>query len=135
MNFDLIYQELKRDEGSRPDMYLDSEGIPTIGIGHNLQRPISPRAIRVIFDDDLTDALNDLDKQLPWWRNLSEPRQRVLANMCFNMGITRLLGFKKALHAAATGDFKTAAAEMLDSKWAKQVGDRAQRLADTMEEG
>jgi lysozyme len=136
MNFDLIYQELTRDEGRQLKMYSDSLGIQTIGIGHNLRdKPISERACRTIFDDDLNDSLEDLDKSLAWWRNLSEVRQRVLVNMCFNLGIHGLLEFRNMLNAALHGDFKTAAKEMLDSKWAKQVGARADRLARMMEEG
>lgn len=136
MDFDLITKELRRDEGEKLKMYLDSEGIATIGVGHNLKdKPISQRASRIILEDDLTDVLTDLDRSFPWWRNLSEVRQRVIVNMGFNLGIVRLSGFSKMLHAVNDGDFKTAAKEMLDSKWAQQVGARADRLAKMMEEG
>jgi len=136
MDFNLITQELRRDEGERLDMYFDSRGIPTIGIGHNLKdKPISQRASRVILEDDLTETITDLDKRLNWWRNLSESRQRVLVNMAFNLGIDGLLKFKNTLNAALHGDFKTAAKEMLNSEWATQVGARADRLAKMMEEG
>lgn len=136
MNFDLIYQELERDEGRKERMYLDSKGIATIGIGHNLRdKAISQRAIRVIFDDDLNDVLEDLDRSLSWWRNLSESRQRVIVNMCFNLGISRLLGFKQMLTAAKDGQYQTAAFEMKDSQWYLEVGARADRLIKMMEDG
>jgi lysozyme len=68
----------------------------------------------------------------PWWRNLDDNRQRILANMCFNLGYPRLSGFKNFLSALQVSDFEKAAVEMMDSKWADQVGDRAKRLRDRM---
>ena len=68
----------------------------------------------------------------PWWRSLDDNRQRILANMCFNLGYPRLSGFKRFLAALHTGQWETAAVEMMDSKWATQVGDRAKRLRDRM---
>ena len=65
---------------------------------------------------------------MPWWKELSDEKMRVLANMCFNLGITRLLKFRKFLAALEAGDFETAGEEMMDSKWATQVGARATRL-------
>ena len=73
--------------------------------------------------------------ELPWWRKLDEVRQRVLANMCFNLGIDKLLGFQNALAAMAKGVYTTAAAEMQDSLWYGQVGQRAVRLCSAMETG
>ena len=134
MNRELLMKELGRDEGCRTQMYKDSLGIETIGIGHNLRdRPVSMRAVAVIFEDDLGDVEKDLDTYLSWWRELSEERQRVLANMCFNMGITRLLQFKNTLTSIQTGDYKAAARGMLSSLWARQVGVRAIRLAKMMD--
>jgi len=65
---------------------------------------------------------------MPWWRGLSDDRMRVMANMCFNLGYPRLSKFKKFLAAMQEEDWETAAEEMMDSKWATQVGDRAKRL-------
>lgn len=122
LDLDALGQDLAEDEGERLTMYRCSEGFLTVGIGHNLEaRPISKRASRVIFEDDVQDVLKDLDRALPWWRSLSEGRQRALANLCFNMGISRLLGFKNMLAALHAGNYKLAAAEALNSKWAKQV--------------
>jgi lysozyme len=119
---------LINDEAVRLSVYKDSKGIETIGVGHNLQKPISRRAAMVILDDDLTDAVTDLNKNIPWWSTLIDARQVVLANMCFNLGITRLLGFKNFLAAAKAGDIETACAEMKDSQWYVDVGARADRL-------
>jgi lysozyme len=72
----------------------------------------------------------------PWWRNLDDNRQRVMANMCFNLGHPRLSNFKKFIGAMQISDWETAAVEMMDSKWAGQVGNRAVRLRDrVLQEG
>lgn len=130
-----LKEELIRDEGIRAKAYLDSKGIPTIGIGHNLQKPISSAAIEQIYADDLAEVFTDLNKFLPWWTSLNLVRQRVLANMCFNMGIGTLLEFRNALGAMKAGDWFRASQEMLNSEWAKQVGARADRLAQMMYAG
>lgn len=116
-------------------MYQDSLGVPTIGYGHNLRdRPISRRAAEVILDDDMADVAVELRRALPWAERLSEARYGVLLNMAFNLGVAGLLAFRKALAAMEQGDWMIAAAEMLDSKWAEQVGPRAYRLARQMRE-
>ena len=67
---------------------------------------------------------------MEWWNDLPEDLQRVMANMCFNLGITRLLKFKKFLAAMEDKEWDKAAVEMMDSRWATQVGARATRLKD-----
>lgn len=123
---------LMRHEGKRDRMYLDSVGVPTIGIGHNLNVPISHAAVMQIFEDDLREAQSQCLHAFPWFAELTEERQWVLINMCFNMGLPRLLGFKKMLAALALDDYDTAAKEMMDSHWAQQVGHRAVELATLM---
>ncbi|WP_250467616.1 glycoside hydrolase family protein [Caballeronia sp. GAFFF2] len=147
-----LVDELRRDEGVKYTRYLDSKGIPTTGVGHNLNAkplpagwtyPLSDSQVDQLLEDDLDDVYVDLDRNLSWWRALDDVRQRVIANMCFNMGIGRLLGFTKMLAAARTANYSTAAAEMLDSKWAREdVGigtaakpGRALRLANMMRDG
>jgi len=71
----------------------------------------------------------------PWWRSLNDNRQRVIANMCFNLGHPRLSKFKKFIQAMQISDWERAAEEMLDSKWSSQVGDRALRLRDRVLRG
>ena len=133
---DILEGQLTIDEGKRDKMYLDSEGIPTIGIGHNLRdRPISSRAIRVIFEDDMQVAEGDAKRLIPGFDALSDARKAVMVNMAFNMGYARLSGFKNTLAHINAGRFSEAADEMLNSTWAKQVGQRAVRLADAMRKG
>ncbi len=124
------YEEmLKRHEGLRLSPYIDSVGVQTIGYGHNLQRPFSIKAMEQQFQDDLAGVHNDCLHAFPWFADLSEARQWAVKNMCFNMGLPRLLGFKKFLQAMELGDYETAAREALDSLWAKQVKGRALELA------
>ena len=124
---------LIRHEGMRHSPYIDSLGVQTIGIGHNLHKPLSHAAIMQIFKDDLADAQNDCLHAFPWFADLDDTRQWVLINMCFNLGLTRLKGFYKFLAAVERGDYETAAMEMLDSLWAKQVKGRARELAALMQ--
>lgn len=136
MDKKLLAQELERDERRVKTVYLDSRGIATVGIGRNLKdRGLSDDEIDYLLANDIKLVESELDRNLPWWRNLSEARQRVLANMCFNLGISRLMGFKKMLAAVAYGDFDEAVVQMKDSAWATQVGQRAVRLAAMMKEG
>ena len=136
MNNDLLAQELERDEGKKNMLYRDSLGIWSIGVGRNLQdRGLSDDEIAYLLKNDMNIVFDALDKTFPWWRAMTENRQRVLANMCFNLGINRLMGFKNTLLSMSQGDYAAAAAGMLASRWATQVGDRAKRLADIMEQG
>lgn len=136
MNVEKIKELLTLHEARRNRIYKCSQGFNTIGIGHNLDaNPISERAIDIIFEDDLNVVLNDLTRNLPWWRTLSENRQHVLIDMCFNLGIGKLLGFKNTLKAMEEGRYEDAAEGMGQSKWASQVGTRATRLIKMMREG
>ena len=129
---DELRRQVIRDEGWRNKMYLDSEGIPSIGVGHNLRDvPISDAAVEQIFADDLTDKFNEVERVFPWSVHLSEPRLAVLINMAF-MGIGKLRGFVKMLAAMQAGEWERAARELLDSKYHTQVGARAERLAEQL---
>jgi len=136
MNRDLLVEELKRDEGVELKAYQDTVGIWTIGIGRNLQDVgVSMDEAEFLLASDIDVAVNELQRTFGWFEGLSDARQRVCVNMCFNLGLTRLLGFKKFLAAMEKGDWKTAGVEMLDSKWARQVGARSTRLRDLLVEG
>jgi lysozyme len=136
MNIADLRNMLIQHEGWRDKPYLDSEKKLTIGVGHNLDaKPLSSRAIMLILEDDINDAVEDLDRVFSWWRELSEARQNVLADMSFNMGIVQLQEFKKMWAALQARDYETAADEMLDSKWARQVGKRSETLANMMRTG
>jgi lysozyme len=136
MNRDLLITELKRDEGVELKAYQDTVGIWTIGIGRNLQDVgVSMDEAEYMLANDIDVAVGELQRTFDWFEGLSDARQRVCVNMCFNLGLSRLLGFKKFIAAMAIGDWKTAGVEMLDSKWARQVGARSTRLRDLLLEG
>ena len=133
MNLEALKDQLVQHEGLRLKVYNDSLGIPTIGVGRNLQDVgITEAEAMMLLEHDIKRILAELDNQLPWWRDLSKIRQLVVADMAFNMGLPRLQGFKKALQAMQEGRWDDAAAEMLNSAWAGQVGPRALRLAQMM---
>lgn len=124
--------QLRLDEGYRDLPYFDTEGQMTIGVGHNLSVPLCAAAIEAQFQHDVFQAEQACKVLIPKWASLSPVRQGVLINMCFNLGPGRLLGFKKMLTALGRSKYAKAASEMLDSKWAEQLPDRANRLANLM---
>ncbi|MDY0974985.1 glycoside hydrolase family protein [Massilia sp. CFBP9012] len=128
--------QLVIDEGRRAIAYVDTVGKMTAGVGRNItDRPFFDDEIALMLKNDIKEVEKDLDRRLSWWRQMSPARQNVLANMCFNLGINRLLGFEKALTHMRAGQYDASAREMLDSRWAKQVGARAVRLATLMRKG
>lgn len=136
MNKEKLTQELTRDEAKRLKPYRDSVGKLTIGVGRNLDdNGISEEECSFLLSNDIDKHCSELDQFFPWWRSMDEVRQRVLANMCFNLGVTRLSGFKLALNAMQKGDFLEASKQMKNSAWYNQVGNRAVRLCHMMETG
>lgn len=127
-----IYTQLERDEGKRRVMYLDQLKNPTVGVGHLMTTPLSDLAIRTILHDDVQTARHGIHVALPWIVNLSDAREGALVNLAFNIGIAGLLGFPKMLAAAKDGNWSIAARELLDSKYATQVPERAHRLAEQL---
>ncbi len=131
-----ILQQLKRHEGFRAHPYSDMVGAETIGYGRNLRdKGISEAEAKFMLLNDIRDASNALRAKLPWYDTLNPARQNVLVNMTVNMGIGGVLKFQKMLAAAQESDFDRAAREMLNSKWATQVGARAIELANQMKDG
>lgn len=130
MNKALIRDELKRDEGLRLKPYLDTEGLWTIGYGRNLSdRGIDATEAEILLADDIATVCAELDREFPWWVTRPDDAQRGLVNMAFNLGISRLSGFKRMLACLQAGDYGGASDAALDSTWAKQVGERATRIA------
>lgn len=130
-----LQEQLKRDEGLRTDFYRDSLGYLTVGYGHNCDaKGISARVAELMLEDDISDAKTALMGKFPWMRDLSPARLGAFINMTFNMGAGGLGTFKKALLAAKEGRWDACASEILDSKYAKQVGDRAKRVAQQLRE-
>ena len=154
---DLLMQKLVAHEGMRLDVYKDTLGINTIGIGRNLDdRGITKDeldwmdypSIEYVYSDGITEAdaiyLAQNDVQIveeellrahPCVDRLDAVRQLVLVDMAFNLGVPRLCKFKKMWAAVEAEDFPTAAKEMLASRWANQVKSRATKLAHAMHHG
>lgn len=130
MNIERIKSTLTKHEGLKLDMYKCSAGVWTIGVGHNLEdKAISKRVAAMLLEDDINDALVDLERNIIYFYDLPEAAQEALVNLAFNMGIPRLMQFKKTLAYLRSGDYKKAADELLDSRYASQVGYRALEVA------
>jgi len=133
---DLI-NDLIRDEGLELKPYVDTVGKTTIGVGRNLtDRGISKDEAMVLLNNDVQIASRELTEAAgDTFFALHDNAQRGLLNMAFNMGVPRLMGFKKMWAALEEGDYQTAAIEALDSRWAVQVGARATRIAALIRQG
>lgn len=130
---DTLAKMLIEHEGFRGKPYKDTVGKTTIGIGRNLEdKPITMDEARFLLKNDMKDAVADAEALFPVFSQIDVGRQAVLCDMAFNLGRNRLSRFFKFIHAVNSGDYNTAADEMLDSLWAKQVGRRAQTLANIM---
>lgn len=146
-NPDLLESDLIRDEGSREFVYDDAtgkplkpgdtlKGYPTVGVGRNLTtKGLSEDERRYLLNNDMSGVEEAFDTAFPWWRDLPEPVARGLANMAFNLGIAGLSRFAIMLAALERHDFQTAATECLSSKWAAQVGARAERISNLFLQG
>jgi lysozyme len=138
-NDKLLVSELLRDEGFVPHAYQDSLGFWTIGIGRLIDKRkgggITRAEAEMLKANDIARFRRELDKKLPWWRQLDPVRQRVIQNMAFNLGVDGLLTFKNTLKSIQAGNYADAANRMLASRWAKQVKGRADRLASMMRTG
>ena len=136
MNKQALLTRLIEHEGLCLAPYKDTLGNLTIGIGRNLANGISEAEARYMALNDIVAAEDDLDRNIPWWRKLlNETRQQVLCEMAFNLGWPKLKGFTRFLVALELGAYEGAAFEMLNSKWATQVGNRADTLARAMQTG
>lgn len=123
-------------EGLRLKPYVDTVGKLTIGYGHNLDdNGISQAVADMILDEDAVVALNAATYAVPNFNELNETRQLALIDMGHNLGLPKLALFKKMIAALEQHDYEQAALEMLDSKWASQVGNRANVLAERMRTG
>ncbi len=143
-----LADEIIFEEGLRLEPYKDTLGLWTVGVGHlllpaDLTKAGLPKVttkwtradVLHLLDQDLRMATRDLHRELPWTTTLDPVRERVLINMCFQMGITKLLGFKNTLAAIREGNYGKASEGMLASLWAKQTPARALRMATRMRTG
>jgi len=124
-----LIDTLKRQEGFREKPYQCTSGVLTIGYGFT---SLSANESEVVLRMKVAKLRNTLSSSI---YNLSPVRRDVLVNMAYNLGTDGLFKFRRMWQAIYSKDFATAANEMLDSKWADQVGDRAVSLAEKMREG
>ena len=152
-----LLKQLMKSEGLRLEVYQDTLGIDTIGVGRNLQdrgitkeeldaldipnietvyqHGITESDAMFLLENDVQIVEEELLKAHPCIAELDAVRQLVLVDMAFNMGVPRLCKFKKMWAGVHEGDFRTAAKEMLDSRWAIQVKSRSHKLAHAMHHG
>ena len=145
MDINKLKEQLKIDEGVVYEIYNDHLGYPTFGIGHlvlegepehglSVGTPITEERVDECFERDVEYVLNDCRVLHEDFDNYPEEVKQIIANMMFNMGRTRLTNFRKHNAALKEGDWKTAAVEGRDSRWYRQVTNRAERLMKRLEE-
>ena len=143
MDIEKLREEIKYDEGSVNEIYLDHLGLATFGIGHlvtewdeeygwEVGTPVSEDRCNEVFDSDIQVVLSDCEHLYPDFNDLPEEVQRIIANMMFNMGRPRLSKFKGMKRGVDAKDWNAAADEMVDSRWYRQVTNRAERLVERM---
>ena len=141
MDINKLREQLKIDEGVKYEVYDDHLGYKTFGIGHLVKStdeeygvpvgtPVSEERVNSVFDKDVITYIDESKKVFGNLEEMPQEAQQVIVNMCFNMGSPRLSQFKKFIRAIHDEEWATASLEMLDSKWANQVGERANRLSD-----
>lgn len=131
-----LARDVQQAEGLRLKAYQDSVGVWTIGYGTNLQEVTIDESMAARW---LAQKLAQAERELEafgWYAALSTTRQRALVELVYNMGLTRMLSFVKMLQALRERAYTVAAAELVDSTWARQVGPtRSRRLAEMLRNG
>ncbi|CAH9053850.1 hypothetical protein PSECIP111951_00906 [Pseudoalteromonas holothuriae] len=131
-----LKEQLLRYEGLSLTAYKCTQGKLTIGIGRNLiDKGISLEEAHYLLNNDIAETLAQVNSRIAIFTIINEPRKLVLLDMAFNLGVAGLCKFKNMIAALERQDYQKAADEMLDSRWARQVGQRAQDLARKMVEG
>ncbi len=143
MNIEQLREEIAADEGCVYEVYLDHLGLATFGIGHliidtdeeygaDVGTPVSEERVNHCFNNDVQAVLMDCYQLYDDFDDLPEEVQLIIANMMFNMGRPRLSQFKGMKRGVDARDWNAAADEMVDSRWYKQVTNRAERLVKRM---
>ena len=134
-----ILEMLRKHESVETHAYVDSVGKTTIGVGRNIEAGSGPglsnNEIDYLLANDVERVNKELVNTFSWYKDLNIARKDAMTDLCFNIGLPRMMGFKKALAAMAIEDYETAAAEFLDSRWAKQVGSRSVTITDMVRSG
>ena len=133
-----LVAQLKRHEGVKSHAYKCTANMITVGVGRNIDEHggigLSDDEINYLLENDIKRCKQELIA-LSWFTDLDSVRQDALVNLCFNLGLTRLMGFKNAMAAMAEGDYERAADEFYDSRWAKQVKSRADEVCEMIRTG
>jgi len=143
MNINELRQEIQNDEGRVNSVYLDHLNLPTVGIGHLIKDSdpehglpvgtvVDDERINELFDQDIKVTLSECEQLYGNFNDLPEEVQKILANMMFNLGRPRLSKFRKLCKAVADRNWQECAVQMEDSRWHKQVTNRANRLISRM---
>ena len=143
MNLEQLRQEIESDEGCKYEIYKDHLGYLTFGIGHLVKESdpehgqeegtaVSEERVAKAFQEDIDQVLADCDKLYGDYEELPEEVRLIIANMMFNLGYPRLSAFKGMKAGVDARDWNKAADEMVDSRWYKQVPNRAERLVQRM---
>ena len=136
---DKLIEMLKVHEGVETHAYKCSASKITIGVGRNIDPEggigLSEDEIDYLLQNDIDRITTELDFENGWFSDLNEARQDAMIDISFNLGQTRLRKFQKALTAMAQSNWNTAADEFMDSKWSKQVGNRAKELTEIIRTG
>lgn len=133
--FDLkaLTDELTLDEGKSHAPYIDTKGFVTIGIGRNLtSNGLSDTEIALLFANDVRACCTVLDTHITWWRSLPQPAQRVILNLCFNMGWPTFSQFNTFLQCMQTHQWHVAADDLTTTLWYKEVGTRGPRMCQRL---
>jgi len=133
-----LVAQLKRHEGVKSHAYKCTANMITVGVGRNIDENggigLSDDEIDYLLENDIKRCKQELIS-LSWFIDLDSVRQDAIVNLCFNLGLTRLMGFKNAMAAMAEGDYERAADEFYDSRWAKQVKSRADEVCEMIRTG
>ena len=134
-----LVETLKRHEGVKAFAYQCTADKTTIGVGRRVDEDggigLSDDEIEYLLLNDIERCDAELGNAYDWYRSLTKPRRDAMINLCFNLGLTRLRGFVKALEAMSRGQYDVAADEFMDSRWATQVGDRAVEVTELIRTG
>ena len=130
---------LKLHEGVRTHAYQCSADKWTIGVGRNIDENgglgLTEEEINVLLINDIKRVQDELGASYFWFRELDEVRKDALTDICFNLGLSRLRGFVKAITAMSRRQWDIAADEFMDSRWSQQVGQRAITVTDMIRTG
>tara|TARA_R110002049_G_scaffold109048_1_gene257683 strand:+ start:300 stop:719 length:420 start_codon:yes stop_codon:yes gene_type:complete len=136
MDLEILFDQLKDFEGLELKPYRCTSNKLTIGLGRNLEdNGITEEEAYYLATNDLDNLMDELDRKIPWWNDLNDSRKRALLNLAYNVGTPTLMKFKKTLEHLKNGLYTEASEEVLQSRWADQVGRRATFISEVFKTG